>query len=112
MNIKTRQETTASVFEVLDDRIDSSIAVDFKDYVCRAIDSGQYDVVLDLSRVDFVDSSGIGAIVGVFKHLGTRGTFSVAGLTRSVARVFQLTRMDKVFQVYPSVEEALAGRSP
>ena len=110
MNITTRKETSASVFEVLDDRIDSSVALDFKEHLCRAIDRGQFEVVLDLSRVTFIDSSGIGAIVGVFKHLGTRGTFSVAGLTRSVAQVFKLTRMDKVFDVYSSVEEALASQ--
>ena len=109
MNINTKSTGAKAVFEILDGRIDAASAVDFKDQICGAIDEGKHEVVLDLSRVDFIDSSGIGAIVGVFKHLGRRGTFAVSGLTRSVERVFQLTRMDKVFRVYPNVEEALSG---
>ena len=109
MNINTKSIGAGAVFEILDGRIDASSAIEFKDHICGVIDEGKHEIVLDLSRVDFIDSSGIGAIVGVFKHLGRRGTFAVAGLTRSVERVFQLTRMDKVFRVYPSVDEALGS---
>ena len=87
--------------------MDASIAVDFKDCLCQEIDHGRFDVVLDLSRVEFIDSSGMGAIVGAFKHMGTRGTFAVACVTKSVSQVFRMTRMDKVFDVYPTLDEAL-----
>ena len=96
------------MIEVLENSVDASIAVDIKESICDEIDQGRFDVVLDLSRVDFIDSSGMGAIVGAFKHMGTRGTFAVACVTKSVSQVFRMTRMDKVFDVYPTLDEAVA----
>ena len=108
MNISTRKMESTAVLEIMDARIDAATAVEFKDQVRAIIDDGQHDIILDLSRVDFIDSSGLGAIVGVLKYLGQRGTLTVAGVTASVESMFKLTRMDRVFRLYPNVEAALS----
>ena len=61
---------------------------------------GDGPVILDLSRVDFIDSSGLGAIVAVMKFLAPARQLQLAALTPNVGRVFHLTRMDSVFPIH------------
>jgi anti-sigma B factor antagonist len=68
--------------------------------------------VIDMSGVDFIDSTGLGALVAVLKVSGRNGAVVVAGAQAPVVMLFKLTRMDKVFRMYPSNAEAataLAG---
>jgi anti-sigma B factor antagonist len=95
------------VIHVDENRIDASKAPAFKEEMTRCIDDGQNQIVLDLSRVDFIDSSGLGALVSCLKRLGPKGSLAVAGATGAVSRLFSLTRMDKVFALHPNVEAAV-----
>lgn len=95
------------IIKVQDKRIDAAAAIQFKDNF-RAL-SAEHDgaVVLDLSEVDFVDSSGLGAIVAAMKFLGSERALHLAGLTPIVSKVFALTRMERVFKIFPSPLDAL-----
>jgi len=95
------------VVRVSEKRIDASKAPAFKDEITRCIDAGQSQIVLDLSGVDFIDSSGLGALVSCLKRLGPRGSLAVAGATGAVSRLFTLTRMDRVFALHPTVDSAV-----
>jgi anti-sigma B factor antagonist len=64
-------------------------------------------VVLDMSRVAFLDSSGLGAVVAVMKALAPDRRLELSGLTVNVQKVFRLTRMDSVFTIHPSVPDSL-----
>ena len=64
------------------------------------IESGHPLIALDLSEVDFIDSSGLGAIVSVLKQLDGRGDLVIVGAKPAVMNLFRLTRMDKVFRMY------------
>ena len=64
-------------------------------------------VVLDLSGVGFIDSSGLGAVVAARRFLREGQALDLAGLTAPVARVFRLTRMDMLFAIHPEVADAL-----
>lgn len=67
-------------------------------------------LVVDFSGVSFMDSSGIGVIIGRYKKLSLRkGAISVANATGSVKRVFELSGMFKIIKAYNSVEEALVN---
>jgi anti-sigma B factor antagonist len=57
--------------------------------------------------VHFLDSSGLGAVVGVMKLLAPERRLELAGLTPTVAKVFRLTRMDSVFTIHPALAEGL-----
>jgi anti-sigma B factor antagonist len=89
-------------------RIDASVAMEFKDAIVSVIDEGNHELVIDLSQVEFLDSSGLGAIVGALKYLGHKGNLVLTGLSRSVLRVFELTRMDKVFRIAATIDDAVA----
>jgi anti-sigma B factor antagonist len=90
-------------------RIDAAAAIAFKEAIRRETEGGQGPVILDLSRVDFVDSSGLGAIVAAMKHLGGERRLHLAGLLPNVDRVFRLTRMDTVFPIHANVAAAIAS---
>ena len=75
----------------------SSQAIPFRDYMFELIDSGQNDLVIDLSQVDFMDSSGLGAIVAVFKQLSGDGTVQLAAPQQAVRDLFDLTCMHQIF---------------
>jgi anti-sigma B factor antagonist len=95
------------IIKVLEKRIDAAAAIQFKDTMRELTAEQENPVVLDLSEVDFVDSSGLGAIVAAMKHLGRERPLHLAGLTPIVSKVFALTRMEKVFKIFSSAADAL-----
>lgn len=68
--------------------------------------------ILDLSGVTFVDSSGIGAIVGLLKFLGRERRLELCGLNPMVQKVFRLTRLDKVFIIRKDRDACMAHYAP
>lgn len=107
MNMSSEMAEDLQIIKVLEKRIDAAAAIQFKDKVKELTAGHDTPVVLDLSEVDFVDSSGLGAIVASMKLLGSERPLHLAGLTPIVAKVFALTRMEKVFKIFKSPLEAL-----
>jgi anti-sigma B factor antagonist len=95
------------VVRVLEDRIDAAVAIQFKDRMREILTDAPARVLLDLERVGFLDSSGLGAVVAVMKLLGPDRRLELAGLTPTVQKVFRLTRMDSVFIIHPAVPDVL-----
>lgn len=110
MNITSEMSGNLQIICVHDSRIDAAAAIQFKDRVKDLIGQSDAAVVLDLANVDFVDSSGLGAIVAAKKFLGSERPLHLAGLTPIVAKVFALTRMERVFQIYDSAADAVQGK--
>jgi anti-sigma B factor antagonist len=66
-------------------------------------------VILDFSRVPYMDSAGMGAIINYFVHCQNRGVKLIAvGVCSRVQELFTMTRFDSVIRCYPTVEEAEA----
>ncbi|WP_299722163.1 STAS domain-containing protein [uncultured Tateyamaria sp.] len=107
MDLRSRSEDNLQVVSVLDNRIDAAVAIEFKDAMRASTEGGSDTVVLDLSEVQFIDSSGLGAIVASMKHMGASRKLALAGLTPTVEKVFRLTRMDSVFSVFSTLDGAL-----
>jgi anti-sigma B factor antagonist len=107
MNLYAESRSGALVVSVNEARLDAAIAIRFKDRMREVIMQPAARVVLDLSQVEFLDSSGLGAVVAVMKSLAPERRLELAGLTPNVDRVFRLTRMDSVFVLHPDVETAL-----
>lgn len=111
MEISVRNEGSLCIASVQETRIDAAVALAFKEAMRKSTDGGETDVVLDLQQVEFIDSSGLGAIVATMKFLAPRRSLILAGLTTGVEKVFKLTRMDSVFSVFSTLDQALAGQS-
>lgn len=78
-------------------RLDGAWAEEFRVAARECIRSDCNIYLLDLSAVTFVDSSGIGAVVGLLKHLGRERRLELCSLSPMVRKVFRLTRLDKIF---------------
>lgn len=107
MNLNSESQGDLLIVRVADTRIDAAVAIRFKDAMREMAQTPSRRVVLDLSNVAFLDSSGLGAVVAVMKELGPARPLELAGLTPTVDRVFRLTRMDSVFTIHPAAPEPL-----
>ena len=109
MQLQSKQVNDVLVIHAAQDRIDAACAIQFKDGMRDLTQSAQGRVVLDMSQVAFIDSSGLGAIVAAMKALGPARKLELAGLTQTVQKVFRLTRMDTIFQIHDGLPMALAS---
>ena len=88
------------------DAIDSANAAEVKAEALRLLGDAS-DVVVDLSGVEFLDSAGVGVLVGLFKNSrlhGGRARF--CGLTPGVRSVLELIQLDRIFEIYDDTETA------
>jgi anti-sigma B factor antagonist len=108
MDLFAEQNGDVTIIRVDARRIDAAVAIQFKDEMRIATAEGIGRVVLDLGKVDFLDSSGLGALVAAMKQLGKERPLELAALSPTVAKVLKLTCMDRVFPIHDSVEAALA----
>ncbi|OIP84014.1 MAG: anti-anti-sigma factor [Rhodobacterales bacterium CG2_30_65_12] len=108
MDLATEDIGALRIITVSAARIDAAVAIQFKDAMRTITDDGPPRVVLDLSRVSFLDSSGLGAVVAAMKQVGPGRRLELAGLTPTVEKVFHLTRMDTVFTIHPDVATVTA----
>lgn len=73
-----------------------------------AIDAGHEDLLLDMSGLRFLDSTGLGVLLGAQRRLARAGgSLQIACAVPAVLRVFQTTRLDRDFTILPSREQAL-----
>lgn len=108
MDISCDEQSEILFAKVEAERIDAAAALRFKEAMREITGaSGAPHVVLDLSRVEFIDSSGLGAIVAVMKLMGNTKRLDLAGLTPTVDKVFRLTRMDSIFTIHADVSDVL-----
>ena len=106
MNLITKTQNGILVLTPDSNRIDAAGAIHLKDQFRVATEGTTGRVVMDLSAVEFMDSSGLGAVVSALKLLKGR-RLELAGLTPVVAKVFKLTRMDQVFTIHTALADII-----
>jgi anti-sigma B factor antagonist len=95
------------VVEVTSETLDADSSHGFKRAVTRQIGAGK-NLVLDLAAVQFVDSSGLGAILSLLREFTqTGGRLKLAALAPNVRAVFELVRMHRILEIYNRREEAI-----
>lgn len=99
------------VLTVASDRVAAESTQSFKQGLAGYADQGNQKIVLDLSRVSFVDSSGLGALISVLKLIGANGELVLCSTQPNVASMLKLTRMNKVFRIFGNRDEAIAALS-
>lgn len=109
MIIDSERRDEALLLAVQDPRIDAAAAVGFKEQVRQLIAGHDGRVVIDMTKVEFLDSSGLGALVAIMKILDGGRRLELAGPGIIVRKVFALTRMDKVFVLHDSVLDAIGS---
>lgn len=89
------------------ERLTALDAKAFKEELINLVAGGTTQLVIDFKDVSFLDSSGLGALVGVLKKIGVHGEMAVCGLQTDVAQMFKICRMDRVFNIYADVRVAV-----
>ena len=93
--------------------LDMATSPQLREGLQRLVDAGDRQVVVDLAGVSFMDSSGLGALVVMFKALrAVGGRLCLAAVQPAVRRVLTITSVDRVIDVYDSVPAAEADVPP
>jgi anti-sigma B factor antagonist len=111
MRINQTTIGAVTVCTVEESRVAADVSRGLKESLTAAFNSGEKLIVLDLSAVTFIDSSGLSALVSVLKTVTAGGDLVLCGVSGAVGTMFKLTRMDKVFRIFGTVEEAVAALS-
>jgi anti-sigma B factor antagonist len=99
------------IAKVLEHRIAADIAPRLKTALIDLVVNGNNFIVLDVGNVTFIDSSGLGALVAILKVIRQEGDIVLCGARGAVTSMFKLTRMDQVFRMFGTAEEAVAALS-
>jgi len=109
MEINVERNGTVAVVAVTGD-VDASTAPDLRQQFDDLLGEGQQNFVIDLSGVSFMDSSGLATLGQLFKRVRIgHGDVRLCGLQPEVRRIFELTRLDRVFDVFPDRVGAVAS---
>lgn len=95
-----------TVLTISRNRIDASCAAQFGEDAKDVLAYSQNDCIVDLSGVQFMDSTGIGALVGLLKFCGTERRLVLCGLRPPISKIMRLTRLDAVFMIASNIHAA------
>ena len=91
------------------DELDASNASELKRDIAPLLQAST-KVVLDLSRVRFMDSSGLGAMLSCLRQLtAKKGDLKLCGMSKQVRGAFELVRLHRIFDIYPGRAEAVSA---
>jgi len=80
----------------------------FKSQVVELLDRNKKNIVIDFNRVEYIDSSFLGALVAILKHaMAQKLEVILTGMKRDVHDLLLLIRLDKVFKIYGNYDEAI-----
>jgi len=90
--------------------IDVYTAPKLREALLNLVDNGNYRLVVDMQGVEFLDSTGLGVLVGGLKRVRAHdGAIDLVCTQGRILRIFRITGLSKVFSIYDSLEAALAG---
>jgi anti-sigma B factor antagonist len=94
----------------LEGEIDLHVSPSLTAALNRMVDKKPKQLVVDLSRVAYIDSAGLAALIeGMQKVEAYGGQFALADLQETVRSIFEIARLDQVFRIFPDVDAALAA---
>jgi anti-sigma B factor antagonist len=113
LGIHERQHDAVTVLELRGRLVAFESDGFFKDRVTTLVRTGRRDLLLDMSRVTYIDSGGVGALVGTLLHVLRRGgRLKLLAPSARVARVLAITGLHEVFETFDREEEAVTSFAP
>jgi anti-anti-sigma factor len=107
MEFKIEKLNGYTLIQVLEEKLDTHIAPTLKSELVLVSGNGEKNIILDLSKCRYCDSSGLSAIL-VANRLckNANGTFVLTGLNDAVERLITISQLDTVLNITGSLEEA------
>jgi anti-sigma B factor antagonist len=109
LGIDVRRVDSHAVVDVKGE-IDVYTAPKLREKLIELVSEGAYDVVVNLEGVDFLDSTGLGVLVGALKRVKAHdGSLALVCTQDKILKIFKITGLTKVFPIHDSVEQAAAA---
>jgi anti-sigma B factor antagonist len=109
LSLSTRAERGRTVVEVTGE-IDVYTAPKLREQLAELVDSGRHDIVVDMLGVEFLDSTGLGVLVGGLKRVKQHdGSMNLVCTQERILKIFRITGLTKVFPIHDSVAAAVAS---
>lgn len=109
LSVSSTERGASTVVHVAGE-IDVYTAPLLREVLDKQIAAGRTDLVVDLEQVTFMDSTGLGVLVGRLKLVrGQNGSLRIVSAQDRILKVFKITGLDKVFHIFATVDEATAG---
>ena len=106
LSLSTRESDGNLIVDVVGE-IDVYTSPKLRERLVGLVNDGAKSIVVNLEEVEFIDSTGLGVLVGVLKRIRARGgSLSLVCQREGLLRVFTITGLEKVFAIYSSVDEA------
>lgn len=110
ISVELRQNVT--IAEIPVEELDASNAAELKRDMTPILETSNR-LVIDLSRLRFVDSSGLGAMLSCLRQMtGKNGDLKLCGMTKQVRAAFELVRMHRIFDIFDTRDEAVNAFVP
>jgi anti-sigma B factor antagonist len=109
LSLATRSVSNHTVLEI-GGEIDVYTAPRLRERLIEMVGAGERQVVVDLGRVEFLDSTGLGVLVGAHRRLRAGdGSLSLVCPHERLLKIFRITGLDSVFEIHSSVDAAVGG---
>jgi anti-sigma B factor antagonist len=109
LGLDVRKVDSHAVVDVTGE-IDVYTAPKLREKLIDLVSEGSYNVVVNLEGVEFLDSTGLGVLVGALKRVKAHdGSLSLVCTQDKILKIFKITGLTKVFPIYEAVEEAVSG---
>jgi anti-sigma B factor antagonist len=112
VDLKLEHHTTDGI-EVVDveGEIDVYTAPRLRELLIDLVNNGHYQLVVNMEKVEFLDSTGLGVLVGGLKRVRAHdGSLDLVCTQERILKIFRITGLTKVFGIHDSVDEAIAAR--
>lgn len=97
--LDVRSDPLETVLTITDERVDLSRADELKRSLEAVANETGTDIAIDMGRVTFIDSSGLSALVALYKHLGTGRRLHLRNVAPNVKKLFSATKLDRVVTI-------------
>lgn len=109
LRLEVSERSGWSVIEV-GGEIDVATAPRLREQLITLVNDKKYRIVVSLEGVDFIDSTGLGVLISGLKRARTHdGAFALVCTEPRILKVFEITGLLKVFDVHPSIDDAVAS---
>jgi anti-sigma B factor antagonist len=110
MKIKINERYEAVVLELKGNVMGGEDTKDFNEMLHKLIDKGQKNIIIDLSEVKFMNSSGLGMLIGGLTTMKkAEGNLKLARVTDKIESLLIITKLITIFEFYETVDEAVAS---
>ena len=108
MNFEVQKNGTATIFKLKERQLNSAISAELKGEFLILCRPKLHELVIDLSDVDFCDSSGLSALLIAERQMrDSGGSVKLVGLKKKVFDLVKISQLDRVFQIHSTITEAL-----